>query len=347
MRRIGRRRPVRRLPPARQPAPRCRQPRRAPPGRRGAPAVRAPLPRRGRPRSRRRRAAFFAHRRRGGDAGDREVARGDHRPRALGHRRPRRYGCCRRSRARRGRRPAARGCRRPLQTISMPWRTMLRMPPRRRPGERSWLMKCTGTVTVTCAPAPTRMKSTWSAASLTGSYCTSRGRVRCVVPSTATSTSVAKNPGLRGGARQLARLEADQRSAPCRRHRRSPGTRPARRVARAGALAGARSRGSALRLMISGMNGHSFTTRMHRPRVRLARGAGRGGIRGQVEQARNRALLADPQDRLGHQRRDRQLPDVVRQPHRLGRDDAVGQHQRLDRRRRRPAPPRRPTARRA
>src|SRR5436190_17351165 len=53
-------------------------------------------------------------------------------------------------------------------TISMPWRTTLRMPPRRMPGARSWLMKCTGIDTVTCAPAPTRMKSTCIGASVTG-----------------------------------------------------------------------------------------------------------------------------------------------------------------------------------
>src|SRR5438874_1593047 len=68
------------------------------------------------------------------------------------------------------------------QTTSMPCRTMLRMPPRRSPGARSWLMNTTGTSTVTWAPAPTRRKSTWSGVSVTGWNCTSRGRVRYVVP---------------------------------------------------------------------------------------------------------------------------------------------------------------------
>ena len=57
-------------------------------------------------------------------------------------------------------------------------------------------MKVTGTATVTCAPAPTRMKSTCNGRSLIGWYWTSRGKVRCVAPSTLMSASVAKNPGL-------------------------------------------------------------------------------------------------------------------------------------------------------
>src|SRR3546814_4665316 len=38
-----------------------------------------------------------------------------------------------------------------------------------------------------------------------------------------------------------------------------------------------------------------------------------------VEQARDRLRLADPLDRLAEQRGDRELPNVARQPHRLGR----------------------------
>ena len=54
------------------------------------------------------------------------------------------------------------------QATSMVWRMMLRMPPRRNPGAPSWLTNPTGTLTVTRAPAPTRMKSTCMAASLIG-----------------------------------------------------------------------------------------------------------------------------------------------------------------------------------
>src|SRR5579885_2896617 len=54
------------------------------------------------------------------------------------------------------------------QTRSISWRTTLRMPPRFSPGAFSLLMKCTGTATVTRVCGPTRMKSTWSGASLTG-----------------------------------------------------------------------------------------------------------------------------------------------------------------------------------
>src|SRR5579862_257501 len=51
-----------------------------------------------------------------------------------------------------------------------------------------------------------------------------------------------------------------------------------------------------------------------------------------VQQARDRALLADPPDRLGDQRRDRELADIARDPHGLGREDAIGHHQLLQRR---------------
>ena len=48
---------------------------------------------------------------------------------------------------------------------------------------------------VTWAPSPTRRKSTCSGASVTGWYCTSRGNVRCVAPSTLISTMWLKKPG--------------------------------------------------------------------------------------------------------------------------------------------------------
>src|SRR3954453_22956924 len=42
-----------------------------------------------------------------------------------------------------------------------------------------------------------------------------------------------------------------------------------------------------------------------------------------VEQARHRALVADPTDRLAHVLGDRQHPDLARDAHALGRPDAV------------------------
>ena len=55
---------------------------------------------------------------------------------------------------------------------------------------------------------------------------------------------------------------------------------------------------------------------------------------GSIEQRTHRTLVADPPHRLGHQRGDSDLPDVRRQSHRLGRQDRIGDHHRLDRRRR-------------
>ncbi len=64
------------------------------------------------------------------------------------------------------------------QTRSISWRTMLRMPPRRMPGDFSEFSNTTGTATVMRVLAPTRMKSTCSGLSVTGLSCTSRGRAR-------------------------------------------------------------------------------------------------------------------------------------------------------------------------
>src|SRR5665213_280137 len=79
---------------------------------------------------------------------------------------------------------------------SISWRTTLRMPPRRMPGALSMLRKCTGTATLILVPAPTRMKSTCTGRSVTGSSCTSRGRARTVSPPDSTLSRRAKNPGL-------------------------------------------------------------------------------------------------------------------------------------------------------
>ena len=96
------------------------------------------------------------------------------------------------------------------QISSMPWRTMLRMPPRRRPGDISWLVKTTGTVTVTRVWPPTRIKSTCSGASVAGWYCTSRGRVRWTTPSTVDVDQRREETAIGERARQFARLQADQ-----------------------------------------------------------------------------------------------------------------------------------------
>src|SRR5882724_4306699 len=121
------------------------------------------------------------------------------------------------------------------------------------------------------------------------------------------------------------------------------GTRPALRVARAAPFP-ARSRVSARMVAISAMtlsfkggpapNAPACRVRRRPPGVPCAALRPSTGFsrrrtklqssRSLVEETRDRALLADPLDRLGHQRRDRQLADVARHPHRLGGEDAVG-----------------------
>src|SRR5882762_8343646 len=105
------------------------------------------------------------------------------------------------------------------------------------------------------------------------------------------------------------------------------GTRPARRVARAAPFP-ARSRISALMVAISAItlsfkcgpapNAPTCRVRRRPPGVPCAAYAPRRVLppwnETLVEQTRDRALLADPLDRLRHQRRDRQLPDVARNP---------------------------------
>src|SRR3954469_1929073 len=110
------------------------------------------------------------------------------------------------------------------------------------------------------------------------------------------------------------------------------GTRPERRVSRAAPFP-ARSRFSALMVTTSAMtfssNGGSpaHPLRGAVPPCSAARPPGVPYAAGNlVEQAGDRLLLADPADRLGDQRGDRDLADVARQPHRLGRLDAVGRH---------------------
>src|SRR6185437_12914947 len=113
----------------------------------------------------------------------------------------------------------------------------------------------------------------------------------------------------------------------------TPGTRPERRAARAAPFP-ARSRASARMVTMSAIEDSSLAPRTRAQRAGFtACDAGLQGCRASrrcriaraaeipflVEQARNRALLADAADRLGHQRRDAELADVLRHSHRLGR----------------------------
>src|SRR5690348_7109534 len=119
----------------------------------------------------------------------------------------------------------------------------------------------------------------------------------------------------------------------------TPGTRPARRAARAAPFP-ARSRNSALidamsAITVALLVGGPAPDAPASPRPASAsRGAARrvparlGPVSPfLVEEARDRALLADALDRLGHQGGDRQLADVARDAHRLGGEDAVCRHQ--------------------
>src|SRR5690606_25507722 len=94
----------------------------------------------------------------------------------------------------------------------------------------------------------------------------------------------------------------------------TPGTRPARRSARLAPLP-TPSRACAVRLISSAISlpRYSWVSRLH-----------------SVEQARHRTLVADAPDRFAHQRRDRDLADLVGHPDGLGRPDAVGDHEGLE-----------------
>src|SRR6185437_15710 len=130
----------------------------------------------------------------------------------------------------------------------------------------------------------------------------------------------------------------------------TPGMRPARRVARAAPFL-ARSRGSALIVRMSAIALLLLHARAGArctgfpPAATASRGVARRffPLRGKlragdippfdrlIKEARYRALLADALDRLRHQRRDRQLPDVARDAHRLRREDAIGGDERFER----------------
>src|SRR6185312_16030717 len=127
----------------------------------------------------------------------------------------------------------------------------------------------------------------------------------------------------------------------------TPGTRPERRAARAGPLP-ARSRAaarmvtmSAIARLLHGLCGPAPCARAsplcerRPPGVPLRRAARPPyGVRAEfrrnlVEQARYRALVADAPDRLGHERRDTDLADILGDAYRLGGENAVGGDHRL------------------